>query len=238
MIIYKVTNKGNRKVYIGQTTGNLDKRMLEHICNSINGYKGYFLNALRKYKQENFIWEVIRICNSVKSLNVWEQYYILYYGSFGKDGYNLTNGGEGTSGHIVSKKTRNKLSISNLGKHNFHHSEESKRKISKNHARYNLGKSVTKKQKLKISNTLKLYYKNNPSVQAGENNPMYGISRFGKDNPNYGNKWTLERHEQMKKRMTGKNNPNYGKTFTIEHIKKLSDARKLYWKNKKENNNG
>lgn len=51
MLIYKVTNLNNNKVYIGQTIRSLDYRKSQHIraCTTKNYYDNYFHNALNKY---------------------------------------------------------------------------------------------------------------------------------------------------------------------------------------------
>lgn len=53
MIIYKVTNKVNNKVYIGQTVNSIDYRMKQHYKDTKRD-NYYFHNALRKYKVEDF----------------------------------------------------------------------------------------------------------------------------------------------------------------------------------------
>ena len=51
MLIYKVTNLKNNKVYIGQTINSLEYRQNQHIkdCRRKNYYDNYFHNALIKY---------------------------------------------------------------------------------------------------------------------------------------------------------------------------------------------
>jgi hypothetical protein len=53
-----------------------------------------------------------------------------------------------------------------------------------------------------------------------------GIKKFGKDNPNYGNKWTEEQKENLRNKTIGKyigkNNPNYGNGDKIKGDKNPS----------------
>ena len=94
--IYKIINLINNKIYIGQTTRNIQIRLREHISKAYdNKDKLYLHSAIRKYGEENFIIETIeQIDDSI--LDDREQYWIKYYNSNNKEiGYNLTNGGAG-----------------------------------------------------------------------------------------------------------------------------------------------
>lgn len=57
MIIYKVTNKINNKIYIGQTINSLEHRRKQHEkdCRRNKYYNNRFYNALIKYGFDNFI---------------------------------------------------------------------------------------------------------------------------------------------------------------------------------------
>ncbi len=90
--IYKVTNKINGKVYIGQSV-DIGRRWREHMTAKDDIY---FHKAIQKYGVENFEWEVIEQCKK-KDLDEREIYWIEYYDSFNK-GYNCTRGGDGVSG--------------------------------------------------------------------------------------------------------------------------------------------
>ena len=94
-IIYKATNKINNKIYIGQTTKTLEERIYRHIYranHSLNITHTHFINAIRKYGEENFIWEVIDKGKNQEELNEKEIYWIKYYNSV-NDGYNIQDGG-------------------------------------------------------------------------------------------------------------------------------------------------
>ena len=55
-IIYKVTNKINGKIYIGQTIRTLKQRKECHIGESTRNRKNtVFYRAIRKHKKNNFI---------------------------------------------------------------------------------------------------------------------------------------------------------------------------------------
>ena len=94
-IIYKVTNKINNKVYIGQTIQTLSQRRNKHYYKANNeaNINTHFINALRKYPKESFSWEIIDQANSQEELENKDKYWIQYYNSI-NDGYNTKDGGE------------------------------------------------------------------------------------------------------------------------------------------------
>lgn len=88
--IYKITNKVNGKVYIGQTVNKLEKRFREH-CFVGSGCKK-LSRAIKKYGKNNFIIEQIDLAHSKNEADDKEIYYIKKYNSI-KDGYNILEGG-------------------------------------------------------------------------------------------------------------------------------------------------
>ena len=89
--IYKITNKLNGKVYIGQSI-NIEKRWRQHINDP--GYNIH--NAIKKYGKENFSFEVLLEC-SVDMLDVWETDMINLYDCVAPKGYNIVPNGKGIS---------------------------------------------------------------------------------------------------------------------------------------------
>lgn len=93
-IIYKVTNSINNKIYIGQTVKELNERKSAHQYKAKNEcLNTHFLNALNKYPEEVFQWEVIDEAENKEELNKKEIYWINYYNSI-EEGYNTKAGGE------------------------------------------------------------------------------------------------------------------------------------------------
>lgn len=177
-IIYMHTNKLNGKSYIGQTIYTLEKRFKEHVCESENkkhkAYNTHFHNALRKYGVENFESKILDVAFSKEGLNAKEQFWILWYGTFG-NGYNHNIGGG--SGRC-SKEAREKLSKSLQGnkyrlgtKMPEYQKEQLKEKMKGN--KYRLGKKHSEETKQKISN-------NNPykGKFGAEHNRSKGIKAF------------------------------------------------------------
>lgn len=117
MIIYKVTNKVNNKIYIGQTINSLEYRKKQHEkdCRRNKYYNNRFHNALIKYGFDSFIWECLCECLTIEELNKKEQYYISKYNTTDKSlGYNLKLGGN--NGGKCCSSTKAKISLSSKKK--------------------------------------------------------------------------------------------------------------------------
>jgi len=96
MLVYKITNTVNGKVYIGQTVGTLHKRWSAHKTDARNGKKSLTIcKAIRKYGPENFCAEELATASSIEMLNELEIHFINLYRSHDpKFGYNSTFGGD------------------------------------------------------------------------------------------------------------------------------------------------
>lgn len=116
--IYKVTNKINGKIYIGQTIQSVKDRWYRH-CRKSGISKAelntHFKRAILKYGKENFMIETIEVCDSTK-LNDREKFYISYYNSY-INGYNSTIGGQdGSKPFKTSKEDESQIiSLYNYG---------------------------------------------------------------------------------------------------------------------------
>lgn len=121
--IYKIENLINGKIYIGKSV-NIEKRFRTHINDSFNAnkpeYNHLIHKAIRKYKVENFSFDIIEECDE-NELNSREMYWIHTYDCCVLDGrnkgYNMTRGGEGSSSIDVYKVYElwdNGLSISEI----------------------------------------------------------------------------------------------------------------------------
>ncbi len=165
MIIYRVTNTINGKSYIGQTTQGLDRRKHQHIYASSNGKqtRQSFISALRKYGNDNFVWEVLCRCDSREELDEMEFHYIMQFETY-KIGYNLTLGGFGASGYKWSEERR-KMGNFQTG---LKRTEETKAKISRVH----IGKKWSDEDRIRMSIERKGKYGGKP--QGGNMNNQYG----------------------------------------------------------------
>ena len=134
-IIYKYTSPSG-KIYIGQTINERKRR--KKFLNINEDYAGIKINNARlKYGPENFTYEILErhfYCDNVEcieELNKLEIYYIGKFDSF-KNGYNMSIGGEGSSGYKmteeqVKKHTERMLNNNPFKRHK--HSEETKKLI-------------------------------------------------------------------------------------------------------------
>jgi len=96
-IIYKATNQINGKVYIGQTSRKLNRRIIEHFSDK-RLLRLPFSRALKKYGQQSFEFIVIDFGEDKPTLDEKEKHWIDFYDCKSPQGYNLTDGGDGTSG--------------------------------------------------------------------------------------------------------------------------------------------
>lgn len=85
--IYKITNKINGKIYIGQSN-DIERRWSEH-KRKYKTENTFLYQNMRSDGIENFDFSVEELCN-IKDLDVREQYYINFYNST-VDGYNMNN---------------------------------------------------------------------------------------------------------------------------------------------------
>ncbi|EQC1535412.1 NUMOD3 domain-containing DNA-binding protein [Clostridium botulinum] len=164
-IIYKVTNKINKKVYIGQTTRDFNKRYpakgigVERIYNhnlnlkkrNIN-FNKHLLESMIKYGTDNFEVNIYFDAGFTKEeLNIKEKLWVDFYNSF-EDGYNNCEGGGNTIGYHHTEETKNKIRKTrvlrgrNDSKLNYMygktHTLEARRKISEVHK----GKKISQQQ--------------------------------------------------------------------------------------------
>jgi group I intron endonuclease len=136
----------NGKVYVG-VTKNFRVRLRGHS----RAYNNYPISrAVRKYGWNSFIHEILYEGEDyISARDVWEPNFIKKFSSNDPNkGYNLTKGGQGTFGYVVSDETRAKQRQAKLGKKL---SEPHRRGISNS----NKGHAVSTETRKKISEQLK-----------------------------------------------------------------------------------
>lgn len=189
----------NKKKYIGITHYDCKQRWRKDGL----GYKTQtlFWRAIQKYGWDNIEHIIIAENLSKEDACRLEQKLIAQYNTMNKDfGYNLTGGGEGHFNVKMSEETKEKLRQANRGKH---HTEETKRKISENHSRHNLGLVMPEETKKKISEAHK-----------------------GKIPWNKGKKLSDEYRKKLSEAHKGKSPGNKGKHCSEETKKLISEANK------------
>lgn len=212
--IYSIYNIVSKMYYIGQTKNFYKRKMSHIILLRKNSHKNTHLqNSWNFYGEENFIFEIIDICDDVKERNVKEVDYIKKFNSLSPNGYNLASGGNASS---PSEESRMKMSISKKG---MILSDEWRANISKatsgeNNPMY--GKKHSEKTIEKIKESLL-------GQMDGEKNPFYGKSHSEEtkekiSKSNKGKKRTEEQKMNVKEKNAklgiknywyGKNLPDY-----------------------------
>lgn len=111
--IYRIRNNINGKCYIGKTINRVRTRWVDHI----NGYHPLSLihKAIEKYGLENFTFEVVEEPSN-DILNKRETFWIKHENSVSPNGYNLTEGGDGSRGYLHTDETKRKMSEQRKGK--------------------------------------------------------------------------------------------------------------------------
>lgn len=125
MVIYKITNAVNGKVYIGQTIQPLKNRWNHHLFNARHGSEYAIHSAIRKYGEDNFDIEIIDTATSRDELDLKEIYWIKTYNSVSPNGYNLCTGGRSPK---FTEEIKEKISGDNHWTKRKSFSEETLRK--------------------------------------------------------------------------------------------------------------
>jgi len=173
--IYRHTSPSG-KVYIGQTYKTPEERWRNG-----KGYKNSTLleNTIKKYGWNNIKHEILFTNLNKISADCIEIDLIFYYKKLGIS-LNITDGGEGVRGREVSEETKRKMSESKIGKYkginnpNYGKkaslearmkmskakigrklSEETKKKVSLNHSRWNKGLKTSEEVRKKLSESHK-----------------------------------------------------------------------------------
>ena len=153
--VYKIINQNSGKFYIGiHATDNID-----------DGYMGSgtaINRAYKKYEPKNFIKQILFDFDNQDDMIAMEELLVDGVMINQKDCYNMKTGGDFGrhseeskikmsmihTGKIITKETREKLRIANIGRK---HTKGAKQKISE----MTKGKIVSKETKQKLSNALK-----------------------------------------------------------------------------------
>ena len=163
--IYIHRNMVNNKAYIGITSMIPQVRWGNSGINYFRRDNAVFAKAIKKYGWDNFEHIIWASGLSEEGAKLWEVRLIALFKTnvcrWGKEamGYNMTDGGEGTTGYVHTQLSREKMSQSRIGKPM---SDEIKKKISKT----TTGKKLSKETKHKISNSKKGVIPSNQCIEA------------------------------------------------------------------------
>ncbi len=108
MIIYKITNIINGKVYVGKTKKTIEERMYKHIFNAKKKINRRLYDSINHHGYDNFIIEKIDEGKTNEEINEKEKEWIRTLDSFyvnGK-GYNMTLGGDGGNTNNGKKQSK------------------------------------------------------------------------------------------------------------------------------------
>jgi group I intron endonuclease len=112
--VYIIENLINKKIYIGQTIGSLQKRWWEHRWHARHNPSFPLHRAIKKHGEENFTKKILGVAyNSVQLNHLENSYIVLLQSSLPEYGYNLTfpapeNGGEAWRKKLSIRSSRSK----------------------------------------------------------------------------------------------------------------------------------
>ena len=214
--LYRITNKINGKIYIGQTISP-QKRWCGHKNQAKKETPNQLISkAIKKYGSDNFEFEVIAICWSYEDANWTEEELIKQYDSLANNckGYNLSLGGE------TAPKT-----------------EEWKQAVKKTKESWSIEKREAIKQQQAISAKQRIidYPETNPSSYGFTGTDLSEESRKKSSEthkllppPNKGKVFSEEWRNNISKShiglLSGDKHPMFGKQHTKESKQKITET--------------
>ena len=210
--IYKTTCLVNGKIYIGKHEGSESDNYL--------GSGTVFEFALKKYGRKNFKREILRRCETLHELRIWEHVFIKkYHAQDPSIGYNIADGDVNTTEFNPAKlpEVREKMLIKNRQttrdpEYRKRHSEIMKEYYTTHPATFT-GKHHSEKTKEKIRQKRLGSVAYNRGVPASEEQKRKQSEKMkgryvGEKNPNYGHKWTDEQRRHLSEVKRGLAQPN------------------------------
>lgn len=179
-IIYLLIDSTNDWEYVGQTTQTFERRFSQH------KYGDQCIDHVIQKRGENLIeTAILKVCYSKEELDYWEKRFIESRDTMKPNGYNLTEGGDGSKGFLHTAESKSKMSASRTGKK---HSDKTRAKMSVTHKgkKYFLGHrhSDETRARMSIAHKGKKYslgYHHSDETKArmsaarnGEKHPFYG----------------------------------------------------------------
>ena len=111
-VVYLIVDGTNDLEYVGQTTKTAEERFKEHMRNK----KSLIGKSIRAHGVENFTVVILKECERPEELDRWEKYFIKWRNTMYPNGYNFTEGGEGTVGYSFTDEQRANVAAARKGK--------------------------------------------------------------------------------------------------------------------------
>lgn len=237
--IYKIINRINNKIYIGQSI-DINLRFKQHKNNAIiKKILHPLYNSIRCYGIDNFEFIILEEVLFIAELDKKEQYWMDFYNSYNSEfGYNICKEATSTKGYkhtiesrykmigkLKSKEFKEKMSISKKGKKMKPRSDEHRKNLSLS----SLGHTVSKKTRDTISLSLMGFKHTNETrnkmAKSKKGKVASDESRKKMSNAKKGKKFTEEHILNLKEA--------HKNLYTTEFRQKLSDSAKKAWEKRK-----
>lgn len=230
--VYIAISPSNKK-YVGVTSQNTNERWKEHTQRAREGRPGAIYNAIRKYGIDSFMIFTLFESDDWDLLLKKESEFIIENNSKYPNGYNLTDGGEGNYGMVVSEESRKRMSEGQ--KKRFQNPEQRNWLIKNgNKAReirakkWEYIREIKKKQK-------EIYHKSEEYKKMHSDRTKEGMAKV-KDIVIQCAKKRAANPEWRKKISEIKKGCKYSKPRTEESKKKMSESMKAVWEKRKNQN--
>jgi group I intron endonuclease len=198
--IYCIERIETGQQYIGKAK-NLNQRM----WSKHRGCK-YVLHALEKYRKDEFIRYIVEYCEPT-DLVYWEQYYIKKWNTKVPNGYNLTDGGEGTLGYNHTDEAKELMRKAKTGKYDGKNNPNYENHALAGENNPNYGKPMKDSTKKLLSDA------NKGRLHTDEEKRLMSKNHWnnsGENHPLWGTHPSLEVLKLFSKQRSGKNNPRFG----------------------------
>jgi len=214
MIVYLAHNRTNGKGYVGKTKRPLEARVDEHLRYAKNGCPWLFHRAIRKYGADAFTWSVLLDLTgthySEGDLGLLEEQFVFELGTFGLNGYNMTEGGEGTSGHTMTEDGRKRLASAAKKRYESGHGELMRSRRKKGVEHPFAGISWGRKGPLNETAKAKLSIAHRGKVLTQEHKAAISAGCKGLPGPNVGKTWTDAERSKHAALRSQKKKPVFG----------------------------